>query len=136
MYFQGQGVSQDYKTAAKWFRLAAEKGFAKSQTMLGVMYERGLGVPQDDKTAVKWFRLAAEQGDETAQYNLGGMYVDGAGVIQDNVYAHMWINIASFSMGKKAVKLLDFVSKRMTPSQLETAQQLARECINKNHKGC
>jgi TPR repeat protein len=128
--------SGDYATALREWTPLAEQGDTSAQIILGRMYFQGQGVSQDYKTAAKWFRLAAEQGDETAQYNLGGMYVDGAGVIQDNVYAHMWINIASFSMGKKAVKLLDFVSKRMTPSQLETAQQLARECINKNHKGC
>ena len=26
MYFTGQGVSKDYKTAVKWFKLAAEQG--------------------------------------------------------------------------------------------------------------
>ena len=28
MYYNGEGVPQDYKEAVKWYRLAAERGFA------------------------------------------------------------------------------------------------------------
>ena len=31
MYDNGQGVAQDYKTAVKWYTLAAEQGDAKAQ---------------------------------------------------------------------------------------------------------
>ena len=47
MYNKGQGVPQDYKTAVKWFRPAAEQGYANAQHNLGVMYFKDLGVPQD-----------------------------------------------------------------------------------------
>jgi len=33
-------------------------------------------------------------------------------------------------------KLRDIVAKEMTPSQLEKAQDLARECVRKKYKGC
>ena len=40
MYFQGQGVPQDYKEAAKWLRLAAVKGNKTAQKNLdAAMYE-------------------------------------------------------------------------------------------------
>ena len=58
----GDGVPQDYKEAVKWYRLAAEQGYADAQYNLGLMYSNGEGVPQDYKEAVKWYRLAAEQG--------------------------------------------------------------------------
>ena len=32
MYEKGQGVPQDDKTAVKWYRLAAEQGFARAQS--------------------------------------------------------------------------------------------------------
>ena len=63
MYCNGQGVLQDYKEAVKWYRLAAEQGYAAAQYNLGLMYRNGDGVPQDYQEAVKWYRLAAEQGD-------------------------------------------------------------------------
>jgi hypothetical protein len=136
MYENGQGVPQDYKIAVKWYRLAAEQGDAFAQSNLGLMYRQGQGVPQDDKTAVKWYRLAAEQGYASAQTNLGYMYGKGQGVVQDNVYAHMWWNIAASSGDKSSVKNRDIVAKRMTPSDISTAQKLARECVRKNYKGC
>ena len=132
MYSKGKGVLQDSKTAVKWYRLAAEQGLADAQYNLGVMYDEGRGVLQDYKTAVKWWKLAAEQGDASAQTNLGAMYDNGTGVLKDYVYAHMWYNIAAISgKSKNASKNRDLIAKEMTPSQLETAQKLARECIRK-----
>ena len=61
----------------------------------------------------------------------------GKGVVQDYIRAHMWFNIAASSgESKKASKNRDIVAKRMTTSQIETAQELARECEKKNYKGC
>ncbi len=40
-YGSGQGVAQDYKTAAKWYILAAEQGNTDAQNRLGLMYANG-----------------------------------------------------------------------------------------------
>ena len=48
----------------------------------------------------------------------------------------MWGNLAASNGNEGGGKLRDFVAKEMTPSQLETAQKLARECVRKNYKGC
>ena len=37
MYYNGQGVPQDYILAVKWFRLAADQGYADAQFSLGFM---------------------------------------------------------------------------------------------------
>jgi TPR repeat protein len=100
------------------------------------LYDKGKGVPQDDKTAVKWFRLATEQGLAHAHFLLGLMYANGHGVIQDKVYAHKWLNIATSSGDKSAGKNRDIAAKQMTPTQIEKAQDLARECVRKEYKGC
>ena len=137
MYERGQGVLQDYKTAVKWYALSSEQGDALAQYNLGVMYENGRGVPQDHKAAFKWYTLSAEQGYAKAQYNLGVMYALGQGVIADKVYAHMWGNILNSNGHKDGKKIMDYLLKQgMTPSQVEKAQDLARECIKKNYKGC
>ena len=62
MYYNGQGIPQDYAEAMKWERLSAEQGYAPAQCTLGWMYHEGRGTPQDYAEAVKWTRLAAEQG--------------------------------------------------------------------------
>jgi len=58
MYYQGQGVPQDYAAALKWYRLAAAQGYARAQYRLGYMYAHGEGVPQDQVQAHKWLTLA------------------------------------------------------------------------------
>ena len=139
IYDFGQGVPQDSKTAVKWYTLAAEQGVASAQYMLASSYKNGEGIYQDYKTAVKWYTLAAEQGDAGAQYNLGLMYAKGQGVLQNYIYAHMWWNIVASNSthgNKDAVENRDIVAKRMTPSQIEKAQDLARECMAKNFKDC
>ena len=136
MYEKGKGVPQDDKEAAQLYRLAAEQGDVDAQYNLGLMYEKGKGVPQDDKEAVRLYRLAAEQGYADAQGNLGVMYVFGKGVTKDFVYAHMWGNIASMNGNDLGALLRDDFAEKMTSSQIEEAQRLARECVKKNYKGC
>ena len=136
MYANGRGVPQDKAQAVKWYRKAAEQGYAAAQYNLGVMYYNGQGVPQDDAEAVKWYRKAAEQGLADAQTNLGGMYYFGQGVIQDNVYAHMWENIAASLGSEDGKKARDLIAKVMSAADISKAQNLARECVKKNYKGC
>ena len=66
LYVEGQGVVQDYKEAAKWFRMAAEQGDSDAQYNLGLLYFNGQGVVQDYKLAHMWLNIAATDGDEVA----------------------------------------------------------------------
>ena len=136
MYYEGQGVLQDYAEAVAWFRRAAENGNAATMTQLGNMYQVGLGVPQDYAEAVAWYRRAIEQGDELARLSLGLMYQEGWGVPQDFVLAHMWWNLAAASTGfyartsdlrEMARGLRDELANRMSREQVEEAQRQARE---------
>ena len=136
MYSNGQGVPQDYAEAVKWYRLAADQGDAGAQSNLGVMYYHGWGVPQDYKEAVKWYRLAADQGYAKAQNNLGNMYYNGQGGPQDNTMAHMWFNIGAANGNELGVTNRDIIAKKMTPQAIETAQAMARKCMETNYKDC
>lgn len=60
----------DYVTAFREFRSLAEKGHAKAQLHLGIMYEMGLGVRQDYPEASKWYQQSAIQGEQEAQRRL------------------------------------------------------------------
>ncbi|HJL55727.1 MAG TPA: tetratricopeptide repeat protein, partial [Candidatus Paceibacterota bacterium] len=129
-------VLQNDNTAVKWYTLAAAQGYADAQFNLGAMDANGVGAPQTYETAVKWYSLAAEQGDANAQFNLGLMYYDGEGVLQDYVYAHMWFNVVAFNGDEGGGKARDIVAKKMNATQLNKAQELARECVRKEYKGC
>ena len=126
MYYQGQGVPKDDKEALKWFRLAAEKGIVKTQFILGLMYYLGQGVLKNYKEAFKWFHLAAEQEYADAQFKSGLMYLNGQGVLKDYTLAHMWFNLANSNGQKDALKNRNIVERRMTASQIDKAQQLAK----------
>ena len=76
-------------------RRLAEKGDARAQLELGLMYANGEGVLKDDAEAVRWYRLAAEQGHAGAQNNLGLMYANGEGVAQDLAEAVKWYRLAA-----------------------------------------
>ena len=110
-YRKGIGVSQDYKTAVKWFILAEEQGDAVSQYNLGIMHSFGLGIVPDYQFAIKWYTLAAEQGNALAQYNLGRMYYLGKGVPDNLVYAHMWATQASSNGLNIAIDFLRFANR-------------------------
>jgi TPR repeat protein len=98
MYYNGEGVPQDYEEAIKWYRKAADQGDASAQFNLGVSYEYGKGVPQDYVQAHKWANLAA---------------------------ARFLASQTEFRAN--AVKLRDFIAEKMTPAQIAEAQKQARE---------
>ena len=64
---RGNGVPQDYNEAARWYRMAAEQGYAPAQGSLGLMYVTGEGVPKDYEKAVQWYRKAARQAKREAR---------------------------------------------------------------------
>ncbi|KAG0041839.1 hypothetical protein BGZ90_009630, partial [Linnemannia elongata] len=67
MYYDGQGVPQDYAKAMEWFCKAAEHGDGHAQYIIGLMYTYGQGVTKNDSEARKWFQKAADQGSLKAQ---------------------------------------------------------------------
>ena len=77
MYQYGQGVEKDYSEAVKWYKKAADQGYAGAQCNLGVMYENGYGVEKDYSEAAKWYRKAADQGYDRALRNLSELYEKG-----------------------------------------------------------
>ena len=67
MYHRGTGVIQNFKTAAKWYKLAAHQGVAHSQFLLGNSYWLGEGVEQNSVLAHMWGNIARSQGHGIAE---------------------------------------------------------------------
>jgi len=120
-------VPNDDFEAVKWFRRAADQGFAQAQVSLGGMYIDGKGVAQDNSEAVNWYRKAAEQGYADAQHRLGKSYAVGIGLPKDFVQAHMWFDLAAMGGDSDAKNDRDKVAEMMTPPQIAEAQRLAKE---------
>ena len=70
-YHRGDGVEKDMEQAIKWYRKAAEKGYAPAQYELGECYYKGEGVEKDMWEAFEWYHLAAENGYAGAIYKVG-----------------------------------------------------------------
>lgn len=124
-------VSRDYAEAVKWWKQAAEKGHARAQNGLGVLYRDGdLGEP-DKKAAAHWFRRSAENGYVYAMYSLGLLYRDGDGVARDDIEAHKWFNLAStLNFDPKAQFQRDLIARRMSREAIAEAERRAQEWFN------
>ena len=95
-YREGTTVSKDPANALKWFRKAADQGYAESELILGWSYREGrLGLEKDPQAAVNWFRKAAEQGDAWGQAELAFMYERGEGAPQNDAEAFKWYTRAA-----------------------------------------
>jgi len=110
----------------------SNSGHVNAQYLLGLMFSAGIGTTQDYKQAFEWFKKAAGKGNVDAQHNLGIMFYDGKGTTQDYVMAHMHWNVAASSGNEKAKEFRILVEKSMTSSQVEKAQELAREWVDKH----
>ena len=84
----------DFRGASKEWQPLAEKGDAKSQTNLGILYFNGKGVLKDYKQAVRLLKMAGNQGEAEAQFILGKIYIDGDGVTRSLKNAKYWVNLA------------------------------------------
>jgi TPR repeat protein len=87
----------------KWYRKAADQGYAQAQHTLGIFYAEGDGVAKDQVEALKWYRKAADQGYAAAQYTLGICYAEGDDVVKDQVGPIIWLHKtagqAQFNLG-------------------------------------
>ena len=130
----------DYRLAAGLFYPLAEKGDARAQYNLGLLYASGLGVGQDNQAALKWYRLAAGQGHAGAQNELAQMYAKGQGVQPDQVRAYVWYTVAGESLGggskNEIMKDRDSMASRMTPAQIQKAEELTKQCLESQFKKC
>jgi uncharacterized protein len=126
----------DFVTALKVWKPLGERGDATPQFQLGWLYYEGLGVTQNYKIALMWYKRSAEQGYAYAQSALGRMYEKGQAVSKDYIRAYMWFSIAASLWDTDARLMLNRVAKKMSRTQTEIAQRLARECETKVYKGC
>ena len=71
--YMGRGVDQNDRTAADWYRRAANAGYSDAQLRLGLMYlyGRDMGGPgksiaRDDAEGMRWIQRAADGGNPMA----------------------------------------------------------------------
>ena len=97
-YAEGDGVTQDWPSAFKWFLLSARDGVPAAQHNVAYLYERGLGTAPDPAEAFAWYREAAGSGYPPSQYSLAVAYARGVGVPPDIEAAIHWFERAATTM--------------------------------------
>lgn len=83
----GQGVSQDYAEAARWYRQASERHHPDALYNLGLLHFEGKGVAMDRKEALRLYRLAARGGEAESVSSIGYLYLQGIQVEENPVEA-------------------------------------------------
>ena len=69
-YYNGQGVTQDYKKAFEFYQRAADNGDADAMFNVGNCYYFGRGVTQDYNKAIEFYQRAADKGHVGAMKQL------------------------------------------------------------------
>src|SRR5205085_11234526 len=108
------GLPKDFSEAARWYRKAADQGYAEAQSYLGYMYVHGEGVPQDYTEGVGWYRKAADQGHARAESALGYAYSTGEGVPLDYAQSARWYRKAAKQGDDYARRALDAMNLPLT----------------------
>jgi uncharacterized protein len=91
---QAVDAKGDYATAAKEYRVLAERGDSGAQYELSVRFDIGRGLPQDFAEGAKWLERSANAGNVAAQYSLALHYDQGIGVPIDYAKAYFWVRLA------------------------------------------
>lgn len=96
IYWDGEGVEQDYARAVQLFRQAADQGNAIAQSNLAYAYYNADGVENDDNAAMYWAGLSAAQGDEVAMRLVAFGHYRGRGFPQNRAEAaRIWAEAAN-----------------------------------------
>ncbi len=82
--------TKNYVEAARHYKIAADAGVARAQTLLGYAFFRGHGVVKNDQRAFELWSKAADAGSPTAMQDLGMAYADGVYVKKDPVKSLDW----------------------------------------------
>ena len=64
LYYNGDGVKQDYKKAREFWSKACEMGDANGCVLVGYLYDNGYGVRQNDSKAMEFYGKACDLGEQ------------------------------------------------------------------------
>lgn len=77
-YHKGDGVAQNFASAAIWLTRAAEQGNPQAQNLLGQYFHSGFGMKKDQAQALRWLSMAAKSGDAQFLHDLARALENGA----------------------------------------------------------
>lgn len=124
---QGHYGPVEYVEAAKWLRMAADRGHAGAQNNLGYLYQHGFGLQQNNEEAFRWYKKAAEAELGWGKDSIGRCYRDGVGVGKDLFQAYKWFQLAADQGVQIARQEAERLASLMDLSEYRRAYAIYRE---------
>ena len=121
--YEGDGVPQDFATAAQWLLKADALNEERASFMLAHMYMSGQGVAKNGLEAMRRFRSQSTQ-NSFAIIGLGRAHFDGDIVPQNVVLAYACFRIAAALGNEEGTARLAMVAANISPAQLEQGDAL------------
>ena len=91
-YWDGEGVDKNVPLSIKWMTKAADMGYLKAQTVVGVAYFQGAeGLDQNYALSEKYLLMAANKDNTDAQAFLAYLYI----AMEDYSKAMVWARKAA-----------------------------------------
>ena len=119
MHHKGLGVEQNYKTAIKWYEMAANQDNEDAQHTLGNLYRNGEGkkdaVTKDLNKAMYYYKKASDNGFPYSTFTIGLMYEKGEGVDKSVKNSAKWFE----SVIVQNVKTLLYQRLKLPPKTLQ-----------------
>lgn len=109
-------TKNDLLLAEKPTVLLAEKGLAKYQHRLGMIYYKGTDGKPNYEKAYQWLLMAAEADHVSGKISLASLYLGGIGVQQDFEKAVHWFNEAYAQDPVYTCELLNFAHRELNNS--------------------
>ena len=137
MYFYGDGVAQNYRTAANWYLMAANQDDIEGTASYGLCRYMGYGVQPNPYEGLRLLMWAAEKGSAMAQFNVGYYCLDEG----DPVEALKWFRLSAkqnYPESQAYIGLCYFYGYGVTKNQYEAFKwfKLAADQGNLFGKGC
>jgi hypothetical protein len=109
LHQRGSAVKLDKEKAERLFRMAADRGDACAQSILGLL----LHSEEKHEEAFRYVALAADQGRTSAELNLGLCYKAGEGTEVDLDKARYWFERGAAKGDKEAIENLATLDARV-----------------------
>lgn len=117
VYYYGDGVEKNDKTAFEYFQKSAEMGYFPAKRELAIFYREGIYVDQDFAKAISITRDLAEHGDIDSQYQLA-VYLSNIKGHIDYIEAQSWLEIASTNGHESAKTQLHVIKENFDENEL------------------
>lgn len=102
-FYHGEGIIQDFPSAAMWFKRAANLQYPKAEYNLAFCYMNGKGVPCDYDKALNLLISSANHGFSQAQMTLAECYERGVLVEQNIEESKRWKLMAETSLTPQSI---------------------------------